>query len=195
MPQGYPRGYAAKYVPFLVLSLAQRLPLARRLVLTAPLAATDGGAGGDYTIAISALSGIVSKSVDPASSDWAANETKIHATFDVGEGGQLLPVGVRLPATVNAALQTEVVFEFNDGTANSVVITNSSTGSTLDSDAKMLANALMGPLGAPVNNNGRSVRKIILRTRNTSASTVTGVDLGAFDVRAWAGPRGTAAAL
>lgn len=45
--------YAPKAARFLLTTLADNLPKARRLVLSAPLTGTDGGDGADFTVAVS----------------------------------------------------------------------------------------------------------------------------------------------
>lgn len=162
------------------------------------VAAGAGMAGGgdlsaDRTLSIASFSGLVAKDVDPAQASWTANETKVHATFDVGDGGHLVPTGLRLPATVDAALVTEAVFEFED--AGTRIIGNSNTGATLDDTMQGLANALMGDVTQAATSNGKRVRKIILRTRNTTGNPVNDIDIGVFRVRAYAFPRGGGAAL
>ncbi len=44
--------YAPKIARYLLTALSDNLPNARRMAFTAPLSATDGGAGGDFTVAI-----------------------------------------------------------------------------------------------------------------------------------------------
>jgi hypothetical protein len=167
---------------------------AGRQVLTGAGMTGGGDLTADRTVSISAFSGVVSKDFDPASLSWTAGEIKVHQTYDVGVDGQLLPVGIRLPATVNSALRTEAVLEFDDG--SSKVITNAATAATLDSDGQGLAYALMGDLNSAANANGRRVRKIKIQTRNNdNVNPVNNVDVGVFRVRAWASPRGGGSAL
>lgn len=147
----------------------------------------------DRTLAIAAFTGLLCKDHDPAQSDWTANEIKVHLTLDLGADGHLVPVGVRLPPVVNGALATEVVFEMHDAT--SVVLTNTNTTSPLTETMQGLAELLMGNLSSAAQNNGRSVRKIKIQTRNTTGSDVTGVDLDVFRVRAYTFPRGSGSGL
>ncbi|MFZ5480487.1 MAG: DUF2793 domain-containing protein [Myxococcota bacterium] len=169
----------------------------------APARAVNAGAGmagggdlsADRTLSIGSFSGLVAKDVDPDTASWGDSEVKVHATIDVGDGGHLVPVAVRLPAAVNDDLETEVVFEFGDGASNPVIIANAATGAVLDLDFAALSLTLMGNLTQGPANNGRRVRKIILRTRNTTTNTPSNVDIGVFRVRAYAFPRGGGAAL
>lgn len=148
----------------------------------------------DRTISITSFSGIVSKDFDPGTLSWTASEVKVHATYDVGSEGELTPVAVRLPATVDAALRTEVVFEFED--ASNRIVSNAQSGAVLDLDAMGVAYALMGDLTVAAASNGRRVRKILIQTRNSdNANPVNNVDVGVFRVRAYAFPRGGGAAL
>lgn len=155
--------------------------------------AGGGDLSANRTISIAAFTGLVARDHDPAQASWTANETKVHVTYDAGPDGVLLPAALRLPATVDVALATEVVFEFHDATTK--VITNSSLALTLDDTMQGLADALMGGIGGAEQNNGRSVRKITFRTRNTTGNAVNNVDIGIFRVRAYAFPRGAGGAL
>lgn len=163
----------------------------------APGAGLTGGGdlSNDRTLSIGAFCGLVSRDEDPADATWGNGELKVHAAIDIGDGGHLVPIAVRLPAAVNDDLETEVVFEFGDGSSNPVILANPATGATLDLDFATLSLALMGGIGQSAANNGRRVRKIILRTRNTTSNTVTNVNIGLFQVRAYAFPRGAGAPL
>jgi hypothetical protein len=105
----------------------------------------------------------------------------------------LVPIAMRLPPCVDAALRTEVVFEFDD--ASTRTLSNGSTGSNLDQDANAIAGFLSGDLSNSAINNGKRVRRLILQTRNTSGATISSIDIGIFRIRAWAMPRGGGAAL
>jgi hypothetical protein len=165
-----------------------------RAIATGAGLSGGGDLTADRTISISAFSGLVSHDVDPGSLSWNASEVKVHATYDVGAEGQLIPAGVRLPPNVNSDLRNEVVLEFDDASAK--IITNPSTTLNLDVDGPGLAFALMGDLNSAAAANGRRVRKIILRTRNNNnANGVSSVDIGIFRVRAFATPRGGGSAL
>lgn len=152
-----------------------------------------GDLSADRTLAIASFAGLVSKDVDPSSASWSANEIKTHMTLDVGTNGQLIPVLVRLPPAVDSNLVTELVLEYQDATTSSVG--NTSTSLAKDLSITDLMEMMMGSLASAANNNGKAVRKISVQTRNTSASTVAGVDLGTFRVRALATPRGSGAGL
>ncbi|MFZ5479065.1 MAG: DUF2793 domain-containing protein [Myxococcota bacterium] len=165
-----------------------------RAVTTGAGLAGGGDLSGDRTLSIAAFSGLVAKDVDPDLASWTANEVKVHATIDVGDGGHLVPTGLRLPpASANSDVVAEAVFEFQD--ASTKIITNASTGANLDETMQGLANALMGDVTQAATNNGKRVRKILLRTRNTTGGNVSNVDFGVFRVRAFAFPRGGGAAL
>jgi hypothetical protein len=162
------------------------------------IATGQGLAGGgdlstNRTLTIAAFTGFVSRDFDPTQASWAANETKVHVTYDIGANGMLVPTALRLPATGDAALATEVAFEFHDGTTK--VITNSNAAVALDDSMQGLANALMGGVDGPDQNNGRAVRKVVFRTRNTTANAVNNVDVGVFRIRAYSFPRGAGGAL
>jgi hypothetical protein len=150
------------------------------------------GGGGDLTqdrtLRISAFTGMVAKDVDPPSLTWSGSEVKVHLSVDVGPDGQVLPVAVRLPATVDAALSTELVLEFDD--ASNKVVSNMSTSTALDASMQDLLLAVMGDLGSAATANGRCIRKLHLQTRNTTGSTVSSIDIGVFRLRALASPRG-----
>lgn len=155
---------------------------------------SGGGAlSADQTLGIAAFTGFLSKDVDPASQDYVASQSVVHATYDIGAGGTLVPTGLRLPAAMSAGLVTEAVFELHD--ASTRIITNTNLGATLDDSLQGLANFFMGDVTAAADGNGKAVRKIILRTRNTTGSDITGVDIGVFRVRALALPRGGGGAL
>ena len=147
-----------------------------------------GNLTADRTLSIAAFTGFVSKDFDPAQLSWNANEVKVHVTYDIGVNGALVPTALRLPATVNASLSTEAVFELDD--ASTVIISNTNTGSVLDSSMQALADALLGGAAAGPANNGRSGRKVSFQTRNTTGSPVNNVDVGVYRVRAHALPRG-----
>ena len=147
----------------------------------------------DRTLAIAAFTGLLSKDHDPAQADWAANEVKIHLTLDIGLDGQIIPVGVRLPPAVNAALATELVLEFHN--SSTAVLTNTNTSSPLTATMQDLAELLMGDLNTAAQNNGLSVRKIKFQTRNTTGSAVNAVDIGLFRVRGYTSPKGSGAGL
>lgn len=164
-----------------------------RLVSSGTGLSGGGDLAADRTIAIAAFGGMVAKDHDPASTSWGANEVKALVTYDAGADGQLLVVGVRLPATVNASLRTEAVFEFDNG--SQAILENAATAATLDQDGAGLAYFLMGGLTSGAQNNGRAVRKVVFRARNTTGSPVNNVDLGAFRLRAWCAPRGAGGAL
>jgi hypothetical protein len=169
-------------------------PPAGRSVATGAGLSGGGDLTADRTIAIAAFSGVLSKDFDPGSLSWTASEVKVHQTYDVGADGQLVPVAVRLPATVNTSLRTEVVFEFDD-TSNRIV-TNAADAAVLDLDAQGIALAIMGDLGSAASANGRRLRKIKIQTRNNdNLNPVNNVDVGIFRVRAWATPRGGGMAL
>ncbi len=168
-------------------------PPSARAVATGPGLGGGGDLSADRTLSIVAFTGLVARDHDPALSSWSANETKVHVTYDAGPDGMLVPVGLRLPATVDDALETEAVFEFHD--ASTRIVTNVSMASVLDDNMQGLANALMGDVTGAESNNGRSVRKVIFRTRNTTGSPVNDIDLGAFRLRAYAFPRGGGGAL
>lgn len=53
------RGYAPKAAQFLLLSIAEHVPFGRRLVVNAPLVASDGGARGDFQISLAGASALV----------------------------------------------------------------------------------------------------------------------------------------
>jgi hypothetical protein len=164
-----------------------------RAVATGTGLAGGGDLTADRTISIAAFSGLVAKDLDPPSLSWAANEVKVHVTYDIGVDGQLLPAFLRLPATVSGSLATEVVFEFDDTSA--IVLSNFQTAATLDADMATLAGKLMGDATVGPSNNGRSVRKVIFRTRNTTGSAVNNIDVGVFRIRSYALPRGSGSAL
>ncbi len=168
-------------------------------VATTRTVSTSGGltGGGDLsanrTVSIAAYTGLLAKDIDPGSASWSANEVKVHATYDIGADGHIQPTAIRLPPTVNASLVNDVVFEFDD--ASTVVTSNSSTSANADFDANNLSAVLMSNVSSAASNNGRAVRKVIFRTRNTTGSTVSGVDIAAFRLRAFAMPRGGGSAL
>ncbi len=165
-----------------------------RLVTAGTGLSGGGDLSVDRTVSIAAFSGIVAKDFDPASGlNWSANETKVHVSFDIGAEGMLVPIAMRLPPCVDAALRTEVVFEFDD--ASTRTLSNGSTGSNLDQDANAIAGFLSGDLSNSAINNGKRVRRLILQTRNTSGATISSIDIGIFRIRAWAMPRGGGAAL
>lgn len=166
---------------------------ASRLVSAGTGLTGGGDLSANRTLSISAFSGLLSKDVNPASDSWTANETKVYATYDMGTGGMFIPTGLLLPATGNAALVTEAVFEFDD--TSTISVTNSGTGTTASRSMQQLADVLTGDLSSTATNNGRSVQKIILRSRNTTGSTVSSVDLGFFRIRALAVPRGGGSAF
>jgi hypothetical protein len=275
--------YAPKAVRYLVTAVADNLPYARRLVVTAPLTGADGGDGGDYTLAVSgatttdrgtvklagqlggtadlpevhglcvndgstatllamggvadgevlardgtsivgasvpstsrlvstsggltgggdlsanrtlsitAFTGFLSKDHDPGTLTWAPDEVKVHVTYDVGTDGAFLPFAARVPATVDAALATEVVLELDDGTTR--IVTNTNTATPSDQNFQGLLTQLAGSVAEAARSNGRVVRKIHFRTRNTTGATVSSIDLGEFRIRAFALPRGGGSAL
>lgn len=166
---------------------------ASRSVATAAGLAGGGDLSANRTLSIAAFTGLISRDLDPAQASWSASETKVHATYDVGPDGMLIPIGLRLPATVSASLVTEVVFEFQD--ASTRVITNANTGATLDDSMQGLADALLGGVAGADQNNGKAVRKVIFQTRNTTGTAVSNVDIGVFRIRAYAFPRGAGSAL
>lgn len=153
-----------------------------------------GNLNADRTISIASFCGIVAKDFDPASASWMNGETKVHATYDVGLDGLLVPISLHLPATVDSRLATEAVFEFDD--ASNATMFNMSSGSAMDQDMSGISNFLSQDGGSLVaQNNGRCVRKIILQTRNTSADSIGSINIGVFRIRAWALPRGGGSAL
>lgn len=147
----------------------------------------------DRTLSIAAFSGFVSKDHTPASASWDAHEVKVHATYDMGTGGHMVPSGIRIPACVDAALETQVLFEFHD--ASSYTILNTSTGSVLDKTMQELADILMGSVASSNTNNGLAIRKITFQTHNNSNDPVSSISLGVFRLRAYAFPRGGGSAL
>jgi hypothetical protein len=76
-----------------------------------------------------------------------------------------------------------------------VILENTSSSVTLDTDGPALAYLLTGNLGSAAQNNGRGVRKVLFRGRNTTGNPVNNVDLGVFRLRAWCAPRGAGGAL
>lgn len=154
---------------------------------------SGGGAlSADRTLSVAAFVGVLSKDVDPASQDYAASTSVVHATYDIGTEGAWLPTGLRLPPRGHASLVSEAVFEFQDATSR--VISNV-TDSTLDDTFQGLANFIAGDVTMAADSNGQAIRKIILRTRNATGGGVTGVDVGVFRIRALGLPRGGGAAL
>lgn len=153
-----------------------------------------GNLTADRTIAISAFSGMVSQDhTPPSSSNWGAHEVKEHASYDIGGNGHLVPTGIRLPAAVNAAFDTQVVFTCHDTTT--LAILNSSTSSVLDLTMQEIAEFLMGSVSGSNSNHGRAIKAITFQTRNNSDDPVSGVSLGVFRIRAYAFPRGNGDAL
>lgn len=155
--------------------------------------AGGGALSADRTLSIATFAGFLSKDVDPASQTYPASSSVVHATYDVGADGMLVPTGVRLPATVDAGLVTELVFEYQD--ASTRTITNTNTGAHLDDALQGMANFCMGDVSMAADSNGHAIRKIILRTRNTTGSDIPGINIGVFRIRALALPRGGGAAL
>jgi Protein of unknown function (DUF2793) len=147
----------------------------------------------DRTLSIAAFSGFVSQDHTPSSASWSAHEVKVHATYDIGTGGHLVPSGIRIPACVDAALETQVLFEFHD--ASSYTLLNTSTGSVLDKTMQELSDILMGSVTGANQNNGRAIRKITFQTHNNSNGSVSSISLGVFRLRAYAFPRGGGSAL
>lgn len=164
-----------------------------RTVATGTGLSGGGDLSANRTLAIAAFGGLVAKDHDPATASWSANEVKTLFTIDAGADGQLLVVGVRLPATVDVALRTEAVFELDNGAQ--VILENTSSSVTLDSEGPALGYVLMGNLANAAQNNGRGVRKVLFRGRNTTGNPVNNVDLGVFRLRAWCAPRGAGGAL
>lgn len=162
--------------------------------VSAGIGLAGGGAlSSDQTLSIAAFTGFLSKDVDPASQTYPASQSVVHAVYDIGAGGTLIPTGLRLPAAVSAGLVTEAVFEMQD--ASTRIVTNSNLGAALDDNLQGLATFFMGDVSGAADSNGNAVRKIILRTRNTTGSDITSVDIGVFRVRALALPRGGGSAL
>lgn len=138
----------------------------------------------------SAFSGIISKDHDPASQTYAVGLTTL-ATYDIGANGQQFPQRVILPATVDANLNSRITFEFHDGTTKDVDNTDTANAKHLALDD--LIDELMAG-DAAATNNGKRVRKAILKVNNLSGGGIL-ADLGAFRYRAYAAPIGTGAAL
>jgi hypothetical protein len=168
------------------------VPTSRQVLPGAGL--TGGGPlTGDVTFNILAFTGLVAKDFDPASQTYAASSTTTLFTVDVGFEGELTPIAVRLPATVNASLQTAVTFEFATG-GGSKTISNTATAAVSDQQFQALMLALMGDLTVAATNNGLRVQRIRFQVKNTGASNIT-ADIGVFRLRAIAGPRGGGSAL
>lgn len=155
----------------------------------------SGDLSADRTIEIPAFTGLLSRDYNPAEASWTAYETKVHVTYDIGADGMIVPTGLRLPATVNSALETEVVFEFHTESSGTVALTNTNTATTLDGTMQAIADGLMGAVSGAEQNNGKTIRKVIFQTRNTTGDAVTDVDLGPFRIRAYTFPRGAGGAL
>ncbi len=152
---------------------------------------TGGGdLSADRTLGISGFTGAVAKDLNPGTQTYASGPTVL-ATYDVGADAQLLVIAVRLPATTNAQLSTEVVLGLDNST--DVILNNTNTGSPRDLDLPTLALALMGDLANNAANNGRRIKQVRFQVNNSGGSL--GATITQFRLRALSTPRGGGAAL
>lgn len=156
---------------------------------------TGGGAlSADRSLSIAGFAGAVAKDHDPATSTWTSEETKIHLTIDAGENTMLLPMLVRLPPCVDAALVTEVVLVMSDSSVTNAV-SNTSTTTAVEIGMEDLTKLALGHLGVDGTHDTKRIQKVRFQTRNTTTGTVADKDIGHFRLRAWAFPKGGGASF
>ncbi len=151
-----------------------------------------GDLSADRTLGIAAFSGVLSKELASAAYSFSANQILTHVVYDAGADGQILPTAVRLPARVDAALETRLLIVFDD---NSTALVFNNTNSPMDTNFQGLANITAGDLTTGTANNGRSVRKLAFETRNTTGGSIGPTTIGPFRVRGIVFPRGGGSAL
>lgn len=161
-----------------------------RQVLSGTGLTGGGDLSADRTLGISGFTGAVAKDLNPGTQTFLSGPTLL-ATYDVGADAQLLVIAVRLPATTNAQLTTEVVLGLDNST--DVILNNTNTGAFRDIDLPTLALAMMGDLANNAANNGRRIKQVRFQVNNSGGSL--GATLTPFRLRALSTPRGGGAAL